>query len=450
MINGKKVIIIGFGQEAVASANFFGEKNKVAIYDDKDKSSKENKYFKDLKFKPNFYFKSLPKKDHFDLVVRSPGVRPDHQIIKRLIKSGSKLTSLTKMFFDECPCPIIAVTGTKGKGTTATLIWEMLKTQSENVYLAGNIGTPAIDILPKLNEKSQVVLELSSFQLIDLEKSPHVAVVLMITKEHLDWHKDPGEYSQAKKTIVSFQNKSDFAVINYDFPTSRQFAKSTAAKVFFFSTKQKTNGAYISKGQIVSEIVEKDVICKIDEILMPGAHNLQNVLAAVVVAKLEGIKSENIKNTLMTFKGLKFRLEFIKEVKGIKYYNDSFSTTPETTIAAIRSFPKSLKILILGGSSKKSDFSQLAKEIVKNKTLKALILMGQESERIKRAIDKAGKFSGLIQTDAKNMKEIVNLSQKMAKRGDIILLSPACASFDMFDNYEDRGNQFNLEVNKLK
>lgn len=449
MIIGKKILVIGAGIEGISAANFLGKQNQIAIYDDKEKINIEKASFNKFIARPKLYLSKLPKTEEFDFIVRSPGVKPDHPIIIRLMKKGSRLTSPTNIFFDQCPSPIIGVTGTKGKGTTATLIYEMLKTQTQNVFLAGNIGMPALDILPSLNINSLVVLELSSFQLIDLKKSPHIAVVLMITQEHLDWHPDIQNYREAKKMIVKFQTNSDFAVINKDYPASIQFAKETKAKTFFFSTEAKTNGAYIKNNHLISEIIKKEVICKTNEILLPGHHNLQNVSAAAAVARIEGITVENIKNVLISFKGLKHRLELIKDVFGVKYYNDSYSTTPETAIAAIEAFPNNSKILILGGSSKKSNFSQLALKINREKSIKILILIGEETKRIKSAVASYGNFKGEIIDNLKNMREIVLTVSKSAKNGDVVLLSPACASFDMFKNYQDRGDQFTSEVMKL-
>lgn len=450
MIIGKKILVIGIGNEGVSAANFLAAENEIAIYDDKKESEVEKASLKNLGSKPKLYFSTLPKKEKFDLIVRSPGVRADHPVVKKLVKEGSLLTSPTNIFFDLCPCPIIGVTGTKGKGTTATLIYEMLKTQSENIYLAGNIGIPALDIIQQLNKNSIAIIELSSFQLIDLNKSPHIAVVLMITEDHLDWHLDAKDYQEAKKSIVKFQSSKDFAVINKDFPVSSKFAKETQSETFFFSTKIKTNGAYLINNKIVSELVQKETICDKKEVLLPGHHNLQNALAAIIVAKLEGIKSENIKKILATFKGLAHRLELVEVVKGVKYYNDSYSSTPETAIAAIDAFPNNPKILILGGSSKKSNFSALAQKIVREKSIKTLILVGLESKRIKTAIASHGNFKGEIIENLKNMKEIVLNASKSAKKGDVVLLSPACASFDMFKNYQERGNAFRNEVLKLE
>lgn len=451
MIVGKKVLIFGFGKEGVAAANYLGKNNKIFVFDQKSKNKIEKKYFTGLKIKnARLYFgKDIPANLQFDYIVRSPGVRPDNQNFQKLVKKGTVLTSATKIFFDESPAQIIGVTGTKGKGTTSTLIYKMLKTQNKEVFLAGNIGLPALEILPKLSKNSLVVLELSSFQLMDLKESPHIAVVLMVTSEHLDWHTDKDEYNQAKESIVSHQNKNDFAVVNQDFPASFDFSKKTRAKIYFFSTKTKANGLYLENGKIISMINGREEICKISEILLPGFHNLQNVLAAITVAKIAKIENKNIAHVLFTFKGLIHRLQLVDQINRVKFYNDSFSTVPETTLAAIESLHQP-KILILGGSSKHSDFSALAKKITIDKSIKAIILIGTEALQIQESIEKAGRFTGKLYRQSKNMKEIVAKAASWAQKGDIVILSPACASFDMFKNYEDRGQQFIEEVKKLK
>ncbi|KKQ90190.1 MAG: UDP-N-acetylmuramoylalanine-D-glutamate ligase [Candidatus Curtissbacteria bacterium GW2011_GWC2_38_9] len=450
-IKDKKIAIIGFGKEGVSAANFLGSENQIIIIDQKSKEAIDNVFFKSLNIKRFEFFQiqNVPSGLKVDYIVRSPGVRPDDNTILNLKKNGAQLTSPTKIFFDLCQSEIIGVTGTKGKGTTVTLIYEMLKSQINNVFLAGNIGTPALEILPKVDRQSIVILELSSFQLIDLKKSPHIAVILMITSEHLDWHQDTPEYRRAKESIVSFQNENDFAIINQDFEVSGNFAQRTKAKVYFISTKQKTNGVYLESDSILSEIGKSEEICKTSQILLPGAHNLQNVLAAVACAKIYNIKTKNITLVLKTFKGLVHRLQLVREFKNIKFYNDSFSTIPETTVAAIEAF-RQPKILILGGSSKNSDFSLLAQEINQNKSIKAIILVGQEATRIKKAIAKSGGTDAKIIEGANNMHQIISRAYQEAKSGDVVILSPACASFDMFKNYQDRGMQFIKEVKNLK
>lgn len=452
MLKSRKIAIVGFGKEGLSAANFLAQDNLITVFDDREKREIDPTFFKRVRAK-NVDFclgGSKSKESKFDLVIRSPGVRPDHLLIKKLIKNGATLTSSIKIFFDQCPTKIIGVTGTKGKGTTATLIYEMLKCKYPSVFLAGNIGTPALDVLPKLTRKSLVVLELSSFQLFDLTKSPQIAVILMITSEHLDWHKDTKEYQKAKESIVRFQTKDDFAVINQDFEVARSFAAKTKAKVLFVSTTNVTNGVYVAGDKVISQVDKKEgkkeEIIDTQDIFIPGIHNLENVVAAVAVAKILKVTTYDIRKVLTTFPGLPHRLQLVREIAGVKFYNDSFSTTPETTIAAINAFPDP-KILILGGSSKNSDFASLGRKITTDKSVEGLVLIGLERGRIKAAIDAAGTFGGKIKK-AQNMREIVMAATKLAKSGDVIILSPACASFDMFKNYQDRGEQFTKEVRR--
>ncbi len=451
MIKGSKIAIYGFGKEGFSAANYLGKENQIAIIDDRPKNEIDVDFFKKLKVSEvNFFFNGqLPENLAFDFVVRSPSVRPDHPSLIQLVNRGAVVTSPTQIFFDESPAKIIGVTGTKGKGTTATLIYQMLKQQYSSVFLAGNIGLPALDILPQLAKESLVILELSSFQLFDLDTSPHIAVILMITQEHLDWHLNKSEYRQAKESIVKNQKKGDFAVINQDFPISRSFAKKTQAKVYFVSTEKQTNGVYIQNKKIFSKISTRQMISRLDQILLPGAHNWQNVIAATAVAKILKVPKFTIVGVLSTFKGLIHRLELIREVSLVKFYNDSFSTTPETTIAAIKAIDGS-KILILGGSSKNSDFSKLAKIITERSDIKAIVLIGQEATKIKEAINRRDPYSGKLVEGAQNMETIVTISYQLARPGDSVVLSPACASLDMFKNYQDRGVQFTNCVKKLK
>ena len=428
----KKVAILGYGIEGQDAEKFL--KSQGAEITILDKKNDEN-YLNDL--------------NHFDMVIRSPGVYRFLPEIVNAEKSGVGITSPIKIFFENCPSKIIGVTGTKGKGTTSTLIYEMLKADGRNVFLGGNIGNSPLEFLRDLKSTSLAVLELSSFQLIDLTKSPHIAVILMITSEHLDWHKTSEEYQQAKLSIVAGQAENDFAIVNEDFENSKAFAAKTKGKVFFFSTKIKTNGLYQKDGKIISNISGEEEVCKTSDIFIPGPHNVQNILAAATVAQILGVENKNIVNVAKTFKGLPHRLQLVAKISGVSYYNDSFSTTPETTIAAADAF-KEPKVLILGGSSKNSDFKDLGQKINSDKSIKAIILIGAESKRIKSAINKAGGFAGTIIDGPVNMHQIVTKAQSLATAGDIVVLSPACASFDMFKNYRDRGDQFTREVVKIK
>ncbi len=298
------------------------------------------------------------------------------------------------------------------------------------------------------------MLEMSSFQLMDMTASPHVAVALMITSEHLDWHGSVKEYRNAKANIVRFQKPEDFVVLAADYPASRGYAKLTKAKPFFFSryarmplVGAKLRGTFVRDGAFwFFDGKKKEKICSANILQIPGEHNWENVGAAITVARLLKIPKATIVKTLREFKGLEHRLEFVAEKKGVRYYNDSYATTPETTIAAIKAFPNQPKILILGGSSKNSDFRELGKVILKSKSIKAIVGIGVEWPMIKSQImnheSRIMNQEVMIIENCKNMKEIMSAIKKIATPGDVVLLSPACASFGMFKNYSQRGQQF--------
>ncbi|MBI2622826.1 MAG: NAD-binding protein [Candidatus Levybacteria bacterium] len=510
-LRGKKVAVVGVGVEGISSVKWLREQGAKVTGFDKNPKILSNEVIKKLRSE-GVQFKTgknyLNKLSGFDLIIRSPGVK----ISQLPITNYQLLSSQTKLFFDLCPCPIIGVTGTKGKGTTSALIYEMLKKEGPpaggDAYLGGNIGQPPLEFLDKLSVRpaspqgeSIVVLELSSFQLQDMTKSPHIVVMLMTTSEHLDYHKDVYEYVEVKRNLLRFQTESDFAILNKDYPASRESDAETKGKVFWVSregevdegcfvrgkkivlragrlphvandvqqTQKKNSGqtpslserqhqglkeklsqsasAFSSFASGQAPISEEEII-SVDEILLPGAHNLENVCAAVMAAFLAGVSKQNIVSVLKTFKGLEHRLELVREVGGVRYYDDSFSTTPETAIAAIQAF-KNPEILILGGSSKNSDFTELGRVISEAKNIKAIIGIGKEWKRIKERI-KNHESRIMVAEGTKNMQQIVQAASKVAQPGDVVILSPACASFDMFKNYKDRGEQFKKEVNKLK
>lgn len=475
MTNLKKqseIAILGFGEEGRAVFEYLRRKNlkNITICDQKEQIEDLPKDARTNLGKS--YLKNLEK---FDIIFRSPGISC---LKKELKKIASKTTSQIRYFLENCPCKIIGVTGTKGKGTTATLIYKILKAAGKDVYLGGNIGKPPIIFLDKLTKDSLVILELSSFQLQDTTKSPHIAVILNTTVDHLDYHASQEEYREAKKPIVRFQTKKDHIIVNRDYQTSTAFAKKTPAKPHLISTKSpnKDLDAYIKKGDI---ILNNQKICKKEEVGLIGSHNLENILPAIAVAGIFEIDPKIIAKVVKNFKGLPHRLEFVAEKDGIKFYNDSFSTTPETCIAAIKSFKEPL-ILIAGGSEKYADFNKLADEIIARRNLKMVILIGKTACRIEKAIEEAnnratkrieelekeGKKAKITRdlplkvVRAQNLQEAF-LSVKMImlelqkhhnndtttdslkpKTPFVVLLSPACASFDLFKNYKERGEVF--------
>jgi len=450
----KLTAVLGAGIEGLSSASFLKQKGAlVTVFDQKPKEQIDFNILNQLKslnIPTNFKPDCLKDLTAFEIIVRTPSVRPDLFEIKKAVENKAVLTSNTKIFFENCPCPIIGVTGTKGKGTTATLITEIIKRSGKKAFLGGNIGIAPLSFLDQLTTNDFVVLELSSFQLFDLDKSPHIAVVLMVTSEHLDWHKNHQEYKEAKFNIVRFQGGTDFAVVNVDYPVSAEFLSLGNGKKIPVSTKKnQLEGVFVANNSIFRRIgAAAEKVVSLSEIRLIGPHNVENVAAAIGAATALKIPVEPIAASIREFKGLEHRLEFVKEVAGVKYYNDSFSTTPETAIAAIRSFSQP-EIIILGGSDKGSDYTELGKEIVTRENIKAVVLIGQMGSKIKDSIEKAGNFKGEFLEGAKNMTEIVNQVKTIAKEGDVVLLSPSCASFDMFLNYKERGFLFKSEVNKL-
>lgn len=452
------IAIIGFGVEGKALAQYFSrQKHNITVCDigEKEKAALKNTKIH-FRLGPH-YLDSLEK---FDLIFRSPGIP---YLKKEFDAVRNKLTSLTQYFFEECPCPIVGITGTKGKGTTATLIYEMLKQaksacKNSKVFFGGNIGSPPLNFLDELTPKDIVVLELSSFQLQDLKQSPHIAVVLGVTPDHLDHHADMDEYVDAKKNIVRFQTAEDFAILNADNKISESFSKNTKAKTLLFSTKKEvflgetSLGGFLKAGSLIIKHGKTGIfVGEKGQTGIVGEHNLENILAAAVSANILNVPVEIITKVIKEWKGLPHRLEFVHEIAGVRYYNDSASTNPQTAIAALRAF-SSPTILIAGGSDKNADFAPLAEEIARRANVKTVVLMGVTKDKITKAVEKAvaehnsdgGKRreAPLEIISAESYQEAFMVSRMIAQAGDTVLLSPACASFDMFGNYQERGNIF--------
>ncbi|HET8708667.1 MAG TPA: UDP-N-acetylmuramoyl-L-alanine--D-glutamate ligase, partial [Candidatus Saccharimonadales bacterium] len=382
------------------------------------------------------YLKNL---DEFDVVVRTAGLQPA-KILAANPGIEERITTHINLFFGGTPTfNIIGVTGTKGKGTTSSLITAMLQAVGKDVQLGGNIGVPPLTFLDKLTKDSWVVLELSSFQLIDLRYSPHIAACLMIVPEHLNWHADFEEYITAKAQLFAHQKKDDMAVYFAENDASKQIAASgKGRKIPYFAPP----GAYIEDGNIM---IDGQVVCPTGELRLLGKHNWQNVCAAVTVIWQITQDIVAMRKVLTTFSGLEHRLEFVREVDDVRYYDDSFGTTPETAMVAIEAFPGP-KVVILGGSDKGAGYDELARTVAAGNVRTALII-GETGPAIKAALQKAG-FTAM-QDGGNTMPEIVKNASAAAKSGDVVLLSTACASFDLFENYKDRGNQFKTAVKKL-
>lgn len=381
----------------------------------------------------------LDNLDRFDVIVRTVGMHPK-VILDKNPGVEDKITTNLSEFVQACPTKnIIGVTGTKGKGTTSSLIVKMLEAAGKQAFLGGNYGVPAFSFLPKLTEDSWVVLELSSFMLYDIKYSPHIAVCLMVAPEHLDWHDDEDDYVRAKSNLFAHQNDNDIAIYYADSLTSHKIAShSPGRKIAYYDVP----GAYTYEGEI---IIDQTVLCKTNELKLLGQHNWQNVCAAVTAVWQITQSPDAIRRVLTTFTGLPHRLEFVREFEGVKYYDDSFGTTPETAQVAIEAFSKP-KVLILGGSDKGASYDKLAQTIA-NAKMRKVIVIGIMANKITEALHKFG-FTD-ITPGGNTMKEIIDTCHGVAKKGDVVLLSTACASFGMFKDYKDRGNQFKTVVHAL-
>jgi UDP-N-acetylmuramoylalanine--D-glutamate ligase len=384
------------------------------------------------------YLKNL---DEFDLIIRTPALHPTEIINANDSQILDKIWSNTNEFFKVCPTKnIIGVTGTKGKGTTSTLIAKMLEACGKKVHLGGNIGIPPLDLLKSdIKADDWVVLELANFQLIDLKASPHIAVCLMVEPEHMDWHSSFDEYINAKQQLFLSQTSEDIAVYFADNENSHQVASVSGGHTIPYFQEP---GAIVNDGKIV---ISNSGICTTSELKLLGKHNWQNACAAVTAVWQVIQEAEPLREVLTTFTGLEHRLEFIRELQGVRYFDDSFGTTPETAIVAIEAFEEP-KVLVLGGSDKGSSYEKLA-QTVREKNVRKVLLIGKMADNIGEALASAG-YNDFV-SGGDSMDEIVKNARKFSQSGDVVLLSTACASFDMFKNYQDRGEQFKSAVQEL-
>jgi UDP-N-acetylmuramoylalanine--D-glutamate ligase len=430
-----KIAILGYDVEGRASYDYFAAQGHQVSIRDRDPGL-DVPADADSILGKNY----LDNLSGFDLLVRTPGL-PPRLILDKNPGVKAKITTQLNEFLRVCPTRnIIGVTGTKGKGTTSTLITKMLEATGLSVYLGGNIGLAALTMLDELTADSWVVLELSSFQLIDLkEQAPRIAVCLMMAPEHLNWHADLAEYVEAKSQLFAKQSADDIAIYFAQNDLSKQVAsRSPGHKIPYYAPP----GATVEDGQIT---IAGQAICATNELRLIGQHNWQNACAAITAVWQVTQDVEALRGVLTTFTSLEHRIEFVRELDGVKYYNDSYGTTPETAITAINAF-EAPKVIILGGSDKGANYDELASTIA-NANLRKVLLIGEQAARIKAALDKAG-FTN-ITDGGKTIEDIAATARHEARRGDVVLLSPACASFDMFDNYKQRGEKFKQAVRAL-
>ena len=452
-LRNRKVALIGLGISNIPLLDYlYNLQAKVTVFDDrsiedipKDIMDKITRYTFEFSFGEN----NLAKLNGFDLIFRSPSCMPTRKELKQAEDSGAIVTSEIEMLMEIAPCKIVGITGSDGKTTTSTLIYEILKEAGYNVYLGGNIGTPLFTKLNDILPEDIIVLELSSFQLMNMTVSPDIAVITNITPNHLNLHSSYEEYIEAKKNIFRSQDENGILVLNYDNEITRECKQDASGKVVYFSSKEKLDNGIIVDNDIIKECEDKlrKHIVNTKDINLKGMHNYENICAAYAATKTL-VDTETALKAIKEFKGVEHRLEFIKEINGVKWYNDSIGTSPTRTIAGLNSFEEDI-ILIAGGYDKNLNYEPLAKPIVDK--VKGLILIGQTAEKIYEVVNKK------LQEENKDLdiyicdefSQTVQIANKIAKPGQIVLFSPASASFDMFENYAQRGKKFKELVNSI-
>ena len=436
-----KIAILGYGRQGQSASEYWQQldpENQITICDSNKSIEVPDQYGSQLGEK---YLNNL---DEFDLIVRSPSIHP-----KQIVEANSeqilkKITSTTNEFFKVCPTKnIIGVTGTKGKGTTSTLIAKMLEAAGFRVHLGGNIGLDPLQLLKEdILPSDWVVLEIANFQAIDLTHSPQIAVCLTFTPEHLDWHADTAEYMKSKAQLFSHQHQKDIAVYYDANSFSTEIASISAGTKIPYLKKP---GAFLN-GDFIE--IEDKKICATSDVKLIGKHNLQNICAAITVVWQITQNADAIKQTIGSFSGLPHRIEFVRDYRGVSYYNDSFATAQGATIAAINAIEAN-KVLILGGYDRGMDLREIIEEVkLHKKDITHYILIGSTANQLKKELE-LNKITNYTLVESKKMSDIVKTAATLAKHGEAVIFSPAFASFDMFKDFEDRGNQFREQVSLL-
>ncbi|HEY8992758.1 MAG TPA: UDP-N-acetylmuramoyl-L-alanine--D-glutamate ligase [Candidatus Microsaccharimonas sp.] len=426
-----KIAIAGYGAEGQASYNYYVKdpSNEITIFDQNYELVVPEGVLSVLGAD------AFDKLTGYDLVLRAPAIAPYN------LKTDGKMWSGTNEFFAKCPADIIGVTGSKGKGTTASLIASILEAAGRKVWLVGNIGVPALTILDQVQPDDIVVYELSSFQLWDIEKSPTTAVVLFIEPDHLDVHKDMAEYVNAKANIAKFQARGDILIFNAQNQYAASIADASIAQKVGYPgiTTTRTKDGYFYNGE--------QKLCSVDVLQIPGQHNVANATAAIDAVWKYTQDATAIEQGLHAFKGLPHRLAFVRTVGDVSYYDDSIATTPASAVAAIEAFQQP-KVIIIGGHDKGADYRPLLTSLIKSMSIRAIVSIGANGATITGMLDDHS-LPKVHRVDSKDMKEIVSVAASLAQPGDVVILSPAAASFDMFKSYTDRGDQFVAAVSML-
>ena len=440
----KKVLVLGLAKSGESAARLLDELGAIVTVND-SKPFEENPAAQGLleegiKVVTGGHPLELLDED-FALMVKNPGIPYSNPMIKKALDKGMPVWTEVELAYLISEAPIIGITGSNGKTTTTTMIGQVLTAAGQNGLLSGNIGYPASHVAQTATDKDTLVMELSSFQLMGIESfHPEIAVITNLMPTHIDYHGSFEAYVAAKWNIQKNMTAADHLVLNFNQDLAKELAEKTQASVVPFSTLEKVDGAYLENGLLY---FRGEAVMAADEIGVPGSHNVENALATIAVAKIRGVDNETIKETLSAFGGVKHRLQYADEINGVKFYNDSKSTNILATQKALSGFDNSKVILIAGGLDRGNEFDELVPDI---KGLKKMVILGQSAERVKRAADKAG----VEYVDATDIADATRKAYHLAGAGDIVLLSPANASWDMYPNFEVRGDLFLKTVAELK
>ncbi len=449
-LKGKKVLVFGSGKSGIGAADLLGEIGAHPVIYDGNKEAEREKVLSKTsgKYEADFYAGILPEEiqDSLDLVVLSPGVPTDIPLVKGFYEKGIPVWGEVELAYRVGKGRVLAITGTNGKTTTTALLGKIMRDAEDSVYVVGNIGTPYTSRALEMKEETVTVAEISSFQLETIEQfAPEVSAILNITEDHLNRHHTMEEYIRVKELITKNQKPENVCVLNYEDAVLREFGEKAVPKVVYFSSVRKLNqGIYLDGDTIVlCTETEKIPVVKTGELKLLGQHNYENVMAAVAMAYYAGVDLDHIRKSICEFTAVEHRIEYVTEKNGIIYYNDSKGTNPDAAIKGIQAMNRPT-YLIGGGYDKESSYDEWIQAF--DGKVRCLVLIGQTKEKIKSAAERLG-FTDIVLLD--NLEEAVQFCAKHAKSGEAVLLSPACASWGQFDNYEQRGNMFKEYVFQL-
>lgn len=447
LVTGKKVLVFGSGISGIGAVKLLEDHGAEVVLYDGNESLDQASLREQLGEKTTIVLGEFPEHllEELDLVVLSPGVPTDLPIILAMKEHGIQVIGEVELAYAFGKGDVLAITGTNGKTTTTSLLGEIMKCHQEEVFVVGNIGNPYTVAAGQMTERSVAVAEMSSFQLESIETfRPKVSAILNFTPDHLNRHHTMEAYVEAKKQIAKNQTAEDYCVLNYEDERTKAFGEEVKAQVLYFSSAHKLErGIYLDDGKMIYKNPEEEIVCHVDELQILGIHNYENVMAAVAMAAVYGVPMDTIRKAILTFKGVEHRIEYVTEKDGVVYYNDSKGTNPDAAIKGIQAMNRKT-VLIGGGYDKNSEYTEWIQAF--DGKVKQLILIGATREKIAQDAEKCG-FHDYVFADT--FEEAVLLAAKTAKSGEAVLLSPACASWGMFPNYEVRGEKFKEIVNSL-